>query len=39
MDKYSRNGGCQEMKISFVGHSIGNIILRSALTGIVKLAF
>ncbi|OEL21806.1 Protein FAM135A [Dichanthelium oligosanthes] len=33
LDKYSKNGGCQEMKLSFVGHSIGNIILRSALTG------
>ncbi|CAL4985765.1 unnamed protein product [Urochloa decumbens] len=32
LDKYSKNGGCQEMKLSFVGHSIGNIILRSALT-------
>ncbi|AQK58891.1 uncharacterized protein [Zea mays] len=32
VDKYSRNGGCKEIKLSFVGHSIGNIILRSALT-------
>ncbi|XP_022684934.1 protein FAM135B [Setaria italica] len=32
LDKYSKMGGCQEMKLSFVGHSIGNIILRSALT-------
>ncbi|KAL6658353.1 hypothetical protein ACP70R_003939 [Stipagrostis hirtigluma subsp. patula] len=32
LDKYSRNGGCKDMKLSFVGHSIGNIILRSALT-------
>lgn len=34
MDKYSRYGGCKEVKLSFVGHSIGNIIIRSALTGI-----
>ncbi|XP_066334974.1 uncharacterized protein [Miscanthus floridulus] len=32
VDKYSKNGGCKEIKLSFVGHSIGNIILRSALT-------
>ncbi|KAL6870917.1 hypothetical protein ACP4OV_014765 [Aristida adscensionis] len=32
LDKHSRNGGCKEMKLSFVGHSIGNIILRSALS-------
>ncbi|XP_025828190.1 protein FAM135B-like [Panicum hallii] len=32
LDRYSKIGGCQEMKLSFVGHSIGNIILRSALT-------
>ncbi|WVZ54319.1 hypothetical protein U9M48_005135 [Paspalum notatum var. saurae] len=31
-DKYFKHGGCQEIKLSFVGHSIGNIILRSALT-------
>ena len=39
VDKYSKNGGCKEIKLSFVGHSIGNIILRSALTGIFKLDF
>jgi hypothetical protein len=33
MDKYSKNGGCEEIKLSFVGHSIGNIIIRSAVTG------
>jgi len=32
LDRYSKNGSCQEMKLSFVGHSIGNVILRSALT-------
>ncbi|KAM0940455.1 putative alpha/Beta hydrolase, lipase [Dioscorea sansibarensis] len=32
IDKYSRYGGCKEVKLSFVGHSIGNIIIRSALT-------
>ncbi|KAL5676591.1 hypothetical protein ACJX0J_012722, partial [Zea mays] len=31
MDKLSRYGGCKELKLSFVGHSIGNIIIRSAL--------
>jgi len=30
-DKLSRYGGCKELKLSFVGHSIGNIIIRSAL--------
>ncbi|TVU26745.1 hypothetical protein EJB05_29305 [Eragrostis curvula] len=32
LDKYNKNGGCKEVKLSFVGHSIGNVILRSALT-------
>ncbi|KAJ6817173.1 putative polygalacturonase [Iris pallida] len=32
MDKLSRYGGCRDIKLSFVGHSIGNIIIRSALT-------
>ncbi|CAA7396890.1 unnamed protein product [Spirodela intermedia] len=32
IDKYSRTGGCKGIKLSFVGHSIGNIIIRSALT-------
>ncbi|KAL6905585.1 hypothetical protein ACP4OV_003186 [Aristida adscensionis] len=31
MDKLSKYGGCKELKLSFVGHSIGNIIIRSAL--------
>ncbi|ONM34049.1 Putative serine esterase family protein [Zea mays] len=31
MDKLSRYGGCKELKLSFVGHSIGNVIIRSAL--------
>ncbi|CAN6349060.1 unnamed protein product [Urochloa humidicola] len=31
VDKLSRYGGCKELKLSFVGHSIGNIIIRSAL--------
>lgn len=33
IDKLSRYGGCRDLKISFVGHSIGNIIIRTALTG------
>ncbi|XP_010930973.1 uncharacterized protein [Elaeis guineensis] len=32
MDKLSRHGGCKDIKLSFVGHSIGNIIIRTALT-------
>ncbi|CAI9112471.1 OLC1v1012925C2 [Oldenlandia corymbosa var. corymbosa] len=31
MDKVSRSGGLRSIKLSFVGHSIGNIILRTAL--------
>ncbi|KAG2614993.1 hypothetical protein PVAP13_3NG025700 [Panicum virgatum] len=31
MDKLLKYGGCKELKLSFVGHSIGNIIIRSAL--------
>ncbi|XP_078434063.1 uncharacterized protein LOC144705326 isoform X2 [Wolffia australiana] len=30
--KYTRAGGCKGIKLSFVGHSIGNIIIRSAIT-------
>lgn len=33
MDKASRFGGYKDIKISFVGHSIGNVIIRSSLTG------
>lgn len=32
MDKASRSGNLKTIKLSFVGHSIGNIILRTALT-------
>ncbi|XP_022895917.1 protein FAM135B-like isoform X1 [Olea europaea var. sylvestris] len=32
MDKFSRSGVLRTIKLSFVGHSIGNIILRTALT-------
>ncbi|XP_077248667.1 uncharacterized protein LOC143888200 [Tasmannia lanceolata] len=32
MDKASRSGGYKNIKLSFVGHSIGNVIIRSALT-------
>ncbi|XP_020245658.1 protein FAM135B-like isoform X2 [Asparagus officinalis] len=31
MDKLSKYGGCRDIKLSFVGHSIGNVIIRSAL--------
>ncbi|KAL3002811.1 hypothetical protein AAZX31_08G074700 [Glycine max] len=32
MDKASRNGNLKDIKLSFVGHSIGNLIIRTALT-------
>ncbi|XP_020234520.1 protein FAM135B isoform X2 [Cajanus cajan] len=32
MDKASRSGSLKEIKLSFVGHSIGNLIIRTALT-------
>ncbi|KAL8457650.1 hypothetical protein ACS0TY_035496 [Phlomoides rotata] len=35
MDKVSRSGVLRTIKLSFVGHSIGNIILRTALTDII----
>ncbi|XP_021639963.2 uncharacterized protein LOC110635076 isoform X1 [Hevea brasiliensis] len=31
LDKFSRSGGPRDIKLSFVGHSIGNVIIRSAL--------
>lgn len=34
MDKASRHGVLADIKISFVGHSIGNVIIRTALAGI-----
>lgn len=40
MDKASRHGVLSDIKLSFVGHSIGNIILRTALAGKdVKLVY
>lgn len=33
MDKASRSGSLRNIKLSFVGHSIGNVIIRTALTG------
>ena len=33
MDKFSRSGRLGDIKLSFVGHSIGNVILRTALAG------
>lgn len=32
MDRAARSGGYKNIKLSFVGHSIGNVILRAALT-------
>ncbi|KAL4561060.1 hypothetical protein LXL04_033222 [Taraxacum kok-saghyz] len=32
MDKASRSGGLKDVKLSFVGHSIGNVIIRTALS-------
>ncbi|CAN6720378.1 unnamed protein product [Malus baccata var. baccata] len=37
MDKVSRSGSIADIKLSFVGHSIGNVIIRTALTGIKLL--
>lgn len=34
MDKASRRGILKDIKLSFVGHSIGNLIIRTALAGI-----
>lgn len=31
VDKLAKYGGCKELKLSFVGHSIGNVIIRTAL--------
>lgn len=33
MDKYSRSGAVRDIKLSYVGHSIGNVIIRIALVG------
>lgn len=38
MDKVSRSGALGDIRLSFVGHSIGNIIIRTALAGRI-LAF
>lgn len=34
VDKVSRSGDLTSIKLSFVGHSIGNVIIRTALAGI-----
>lgn len=39
MDKASRSGKLKDVKLSFVGHSIGNLILRTALAGIYTQNF
>lgn len=39
MDKASRSGSLADIKLSFVGHSIGNVIIRTALTGNEVLYF
>lgn len=31
IDRLSKYGGCREVRLNFVGHSIGNVIIRSAL--------
>ncbi|XP_055960242.1 uncharacterized protein LOC126673897 isoform X2 [Mercurialis annua] len=31
VEKFSKSGGLREIRISFVGHSIGNVIIRAAL--------
>ena len=35
MDKVSRSGSLRSIKLSFVGHSIGNVIIRTALAGML----
>ncbi|MFQ6667278.1 hypothetical protein Gotur_033352 [Gossypium turneri] len=37
MDKASRSGHLRDIKLSFVGHSIGNVIIRTALAGRLSL--
>lgn len=34
IDKASKIGNLKDIKLSFVGHSIGNLIIRTALAGI-----
>lgn len=38
MDKASRSGNLRDIMLSFVGHSIGNIIIRAALAGVYTIA-
>lgn len=33
MDRVSRSVGLRDIRLSFVGHSIGNVIIRAALAG------
>lgn len=33
MDKHSRYGRLKKVKLGFVGHSVGNVIIRNALAG------
>ena len=33
MDKHAKYGRLKNVKLSFVGHSIGNVIIRAALAG------
>ncbi|KAM1120146.1 hypothetical protein ACFX13_045035 [Malus domestica] len=39
MDKVSRSGSIADIKLSFVGHSIGNVIIRTALTDSIMEPF
>ncbi|RXH73798.1 hypothetical protein DVH24_016620 [Malus domestica] len=39
MDKVSRSGNIADIKLSFVGHSIGNVIIRTALTDSIMEPF
>nr|XP_011464776.1 PREDICTED: protein FAM135B-like isoform X1 [Fragaria vesca subsp. vesca] len=39
MDKASRSGNLADIKLSFVGHSIGNVIIRTALTEVMMEPF
>nr|GMD34637.1 protein FAM135B-like [Ipomoea batatas] len=37
MDKVTRSGNLESIKLSFVGHSLGNVIIRAALTGLFHI--
>lgn len=38
-DKHARYGRLKNIKLSFVGHSIGNVIIRAAIAGMFQTMF